>query len=155
MTSKFIFRFKKWFWFYLMQNVLITTRTNMCWCESMFPTQLNFLANYQEKFRKLLLTLPSRNLQLSGPVRSFPLSSGFWLFYWGLLSFPSSWSWLTWWSVGSVRAGGSPPICSASPGTDFWSTLWASAFKFWLWLLQRNKFCTLLLRVHSTCTKLA
>ena len=155
MTSKFIFRFKKWFWFYLMQNVLITTRTSTCWCESMFPTQLNFLANYQEKFRKLLLTLPSRNLQLSGPVRSFPLSSGFWLFSRCLLSFPSSGSWLIWWSVESVEAGGSPPICSTSPGTDFQSTVWTSAFKFWFSLLQRNKFCTLLLRAHSTCTKLA
>lgn len=155
MISKFIFRFKKWFWFYLMQNVLITIRTSMCWCECMFPTQLNFLANYQGKFKNLLLTLPSRNLQLSAPVRSFPLSSGFWLFSWCLLSFTSSGSWLIWWSVGSVRAGGSPPMGFASPVTDFWSTVWVSAFKFWFSLLQRNKFCALLLRAHSTCTKLA
>lgn len=96
------------------------------------------MTNYQEKLRCLSLTLPSRNLLLSAPIWSFWFS-GFWLFSWCLLSSTSSGSWLIWWSEGLLGAGGSLLICLALPVTDFWSTLWVSAFTF-SFLLWRNSF---------------
>lgn len=120
----------------LMQNILITISTRVCGMNLIWI----FLVNYQKKLGFLSLTLPSRNLLMSAPVRNFWLFSGLWLFSWCLFSSSSSGSWLIWGSVGLVGAGESLLICLALPIMDFWSTVWVSAFKFSFSLLWRNSF---------------
>lgn len=106
--------------------------SNLIW---IFPSQLP-----KRKLGYLSLTLSSRNLLLSAPVRNFSLFSGLWLFSGCLFSPSSSGSWLIWWSVGWVGAGESLLVCLALPIMGFWSPVWVSAFKFSFSLLWRNSF---------------
>lgn len=126
--SKFIFRFKK-----IILSLSYAKYIYYHLYEYMPLFQLGiFLSRYQEQFRYLPLTLPSRSLLPSAPVRSF------WLFLGDLFSCTSSRPWLIWWSAGLPGTGWSLLICLALPVTDFWNTLWVSAFKFSFSLLWRK-----------------